>query len=77
MLTVEFSKAAITKSDLRIGVVIRYGDNGPVRFAQIVISDDVLDWGSLSALLDFASRSTNRYLDREREIEDDLTLPGL
>ena len=77
MLTVEFSQAAADHHSLRVGVVIRYGDGGPVRFAQIVIDEDALDWGSLDALLTFASQATNRYLDRERELDPEEPLPGL
>lgn len=67
MLRVEFSQAAADDHSLRVGVVIRYGATGPVRFAQVVVDEDALDWDSLDALLSFASRATNRYLDRERE----------
>jgi len=77
MLTVEFSQAAADNHSLRVGVVIRYGDNGPVRFAQVVIDEEALDWGSLDALLTFASQATNRYLDRERELDPEPPLPGL
>lgn len=77
MIQVEFSQAAISGSTLRIGCVVRYGKGGPVRFAQVVVDEDVLQWGDLDAILTFASRATNRYLDREREIEQDASLPGM
>jgi hypothetical protein len=77
MLTVEFSQVAVTTNSLRVGVVVRYGPEGPVRFAQLVIDDDALDWQALQDLAEYVVRQTNRHLDREREIEDDLTLPSL
>ena len=77
MLTVEFSQVAADSSSLRVGLVVRYGENGPVRFAQMVIDDDALDWESLQTLMQYAVRQVNRHLDREREIEDDVALPGL
>jgi hypothetical protein len=34
MLTVEVEKVVVTKSAVSLGLVIRYGENGPIRFAQ-------------------------------------------
>lgn len=77
MLTVELSQIGSTSTSLRIGVVIRYGENGPVRFAQVVVEDDALGWADLQTLATWAVRQTNRHLDREREVQEQDTLPGL
>lgn len=77
MLTVEFSQVAADSTSLRVGLVVRYGENGPVRFAQLVIDDDALDWQDLQTLMQYAVRQVNRHLDRERELQDDTELPGL
>ena len=77
MLTVELSQIGSTPNSLRIGVVIRYGQDGPVRFAQLVVEDDCLSWQDLQTLVDWGVRQTNRHLDREREVEEHDTLPGL
>lgn len=67
MLTVEIDRIVPTPSDLRFGVVIRYGENGPVRFAQVRIGDEHLDWETMNALLAYAVARINRHLDSERE----------
>lgn len=77
MIQVEFSKAATSGTSLRVGVVLRYGENGPVRFAQIVIDDSVMDWHSLNAIMEWTASATSRWLDRERELEDEQPLPGM
>jgi hypothetical protein len=76
MLTVHVEKIVPTRDSLRLGLVVRYGEGGPVRFAQAVIEDDVLDWSTLSALAEYVVRQTNRHLDRERELleEEDAGL---
>jgi len=74
MLTVEFSQIAASPNSLRVGLVVRYGDNGPVRFAQLVIDDDALDWQSLQDLMQYSVRQVNRHLDREREVLEDNPL---
>lgn len=71
MLTVEFSQLATTRDSLRIGLVIRYGENGPVRFAQLVIGDDALEWQALTDIANWLVRQTNRHLDREADLADD------
>ena len=75
MITVEIDKIVPTSDRLSFGLVVRYGQGGAVRFAQAHIDDDVLDWKTLSALADWVVRQTNRHLDRERELEEDETLP--
>lgn len=34
MLTVTVEKVVVTKAKVSLGLVVRYGDEGPVRFAQ-------------------------------------------
>lgn len=70
-------RIVVTSDAVFFGLIVRYGEGGPVRFAQVQLEDDVLDWTTLQGLTAYVVRQTNRYLDREREIEDDLTLPGL
>lgn len=75
MIQVEFSQAALHGTTLRVGVVIRGPEDSWVRFAQVVVDQEALEWGDLDALLTFASQATNRYLDREQERPDEETLP--
>jgi hypothetical protein len=77
MLEVEFSQLAATPTALRVGVVIRYGQDGPIRFATLVIPDDALDWHALADVTAWLNRQVSRHLDREREPADDQALPGL
>ena len=76
-MKISIDRIAATKDFLALGLVIRYSDNGPVRFAQVQLDDDVLDWETLQGLASYVVRQTNRHLDREREIVDQETLPGL
>jgi hypothetical protein len=76
-MKINIDRIAATKDCLAFGLVIRYADNGPVRFAQVQLDDDVLDWATLQGLAEYVVRQTNRHLDREREIQDDLPLPGM
>lgn len=77
MLTVDLNQIAATSDGLFLGLVIRYGDNGPVRFAQVRIEDDVLDWQALSDLTTYLNRQIARHLDRERDVADFPPLPGM
>jgi hypothetical protein len=67
MLTVEIDRIVPTPSDLRFGLVIRYGENGPVRFAQVRLGDEHLTWEVLTALMEYVTTRVNRHLDAERE----------
>jgi len=71
MLQVEFSQLAASPTSLIIGCVVRYGSGGPVRFAQLVVKDDALDWEALTDVANWLVRQTNRHLDRERQAHDD------
>lgn len=75
MLVVEFSQIATTPTSLRVGLVVRYGDNGPVRFAQLVIDDDALDGGALGDLTTWLNRQWSRHLDREADLNPEVQDP--
>ena len=77
MMQVDLNKIAVTSDGLFLGLVIRYGEGGPVRFAQVRIEDDVLDWQALSDLTSYLNRQISRHLDRERDVADFPTLPGM
>lgn len=67
MLSVECNAITASPSGIHLGVTVRYGENGPVRFARVdvpveLITTDVMD--------DFAAlfvRLVNTYLDAERD----------
>lgn len=75
MITVEIDRIVPTSDALSFGLIVRYGKGGAVRFAQARLEDDVLDWKTLSALMEWLVRQTNRHLDRERELLEDEALP--
>lgn len=77
MLVINLDKIAVTRDGLFLGLVISYGENGPVRFAQVRIEDDVLGWQELQDLATYLNRQVSRHMDRERDLEDAETLPGL
>lgn len=77
MLKIELNKVAVTERGLFLGLVVRYGENGPVRFAQVSIQDDVLGWQDLQDLTTYLNRQINRHMDRERDAEPFESLPGL
>lgn len=75
MLTVELNSVASDSQSLRLGVIVRYGAGGPVRFAQIVIDDLALEWEAMNVLQAWLSRSVNRYLDAEYDVAPPLEDP--
>lgn len=75
MLTVDIEKIVPTSDSLRFGLTVRYGENGPVRFCQARLDDDVLDWKTLTAVAAWINRQVERHLDREQDLEDDEMLP--
>jgi hypothetical protein len=77
MMQVDLNKIAVTSDGLFLGLVVRYGESGPVRFAQVRIEDDVLDWQALQDLTSYLNRQIGRHLDRERDVADFPTLPGM
>jgi hypothetical protein len=74
MLKVEINQVSVTKDEVVFGLVIRYGENGPVRFAQAKLSDEVLSPAVLSLVAGWAVRQTNRLLDCEPD-DSQLVLP--
>lgn len=77
MLKIELNKIAVTADGLFLGLVVRYGDAGPVRFAQVSVQDDVLGWQELQDLTTYLNRQVSRHMDRERDAEPWEALPGL
>ena len=75
MLTVDISQIVPTKDRLSFGLTIRYGENGPVRFCQARLDDDVLDWQTLTAMAEWINRQVERHLDREEDLREYETLP--
>jgi hypothetical protein len=74
---IEVQRMAATPDGFYIGLRLEYTKNGPVRFAQVAIEDDVMDWASLSACQVWLTRMVNKHLDRERELLEEEPLPGL
>lgn len=77
MIRVDINQISCTRDSLQIGCVVRFGDDGPVRFVRTYLEDDVLDWATLGELTEYLNRQVSRHLDREREIAEDQALPGL
>lgn len=75
MISVDINKIVATKDELRFGLVVRYGDDGPVRFVVAKLEDDVLDWRTLSEVSGWITRQVNRHLDRERELLEEGEQP--
>jgi hypothetical protein len=69
MMTLEINQIVATGNSLRFGIIVRYSDNGPIRFVQAVLPDDTLDWTTLGEMAAWVARHTNRHLDHERELE--------
>lgn len=51
MLTVEVEKVVVTKSAVSLGLIIRYGENGPIRFAQAALPLGLMTPHTLGLLL--------------------------
>lgn len=69
MLEVSVNQIASTPT-LRIGLVVRYGDGGPVRFAVASIEDDVLDLATLRDLEAWVHRQRMRLVSLEERARD-------
>lgn len=76
-MDIKISGCGVTRTGLTIGLRIEYSENGPIRFASVVIDDDALGWQDLTALAAFLDRQYRRHMDREREVDPDQVLPGL
>lgn len=76
-MQVKVTGLAVTPTALGIGLRIEYAPDGPIRFARVLIDDDVLDWQALGALAAYLDRQYRRHMDREREAQEEQALPGL
>lgn len=74
-MEVEISQIAVYPTSLRLGMVIRYGKDGPVRFASAYVTDEVLSMEVVGEILTWCTRTMNRYLDTQREAEMDVDSP--
>jgi len=66
MLTVEVEKVVVTQGQVSLGLIVRYGENGPVRFAQAKMPMGLLSPQVLGTLL----AAWDRENDREPVGED-------
>lgn len=66
MLEVEISQIATYPTSLRLGLVVRYGKDGPVRFATAYVDESTLDQDTVLSIMQWATRAMNRALDAER-----------
>ena len=69
MLTVEVEKVVVTKDQVSLGLVIRYGKDGPVRFAQAVLPLGLMSPPVLGSIM----AAWDRVNDRE-PVGDDIPL---
>lgn len=66
MLTVEVEKVVVTKGQVSLGLVVRYGQDGPVRFAQARLPLGLMTPHTLGLLM----AAWDREMDREPLGED-------
>jgi len=66
MLTAEVEKVVVTRDQVSLGLIIRYGENGPVRFAQAVLPLGLMSPHTLGLLL----AAWDRVQDQEPADED-------
>lgn len=76
-MQVKITSVAVTPKALGLGLRIEYAPDGPIRFARVLLEDDVLDWQALTALAAYLDRQYRRHMDREREAVEEQALPGL
>lgn len=69
MLTVEVERVVVTKSAVSLGLIVRYGENGPVRFAQARLPLGLMSPHTLGLMLE--------AWDRENSREDLSDVPAL
>lgn len=67
MIRIDVDQASPSPSGLRLGLTVRYGKDGPVRFAQAWVPWDLLTGEVVAAI----GAAHNRALDRE---PDDVPL---
>jgi len=75
-MEVEINQISTYPTSLRFGLVVRYSDQGPVRFASAYVNEDVLSPEVCRDLLDWCVRALNRALDSE-PADEPLPLEGL
>lgn len=66
MLTVEVERVVVTKGRVSLGLIIRYGENGPVRFAQAALPLGLVTPHTLGLMM----AAWDREMDREPVGED-------
>jgi hypothetical protein len=72
MMTVEVDQIAPTKDGLSFGLIIRYGDGGPVRFAQAYLPYRNIARWDRSLIVDGFNRLLEEVLDPVDEPLPDL-----
>lgn len=70
-MKINVNKVTANSNGLYLGLELKYSDMGPVRFAQVSLEDDVLDWEALQGLAKYVVRQLNRHLDRENDLSQE------
>jgi len=60
MLTVEVDQVVVTKDEVSLGLIVRYGKEGPVRFARAVLPLGLMTPHTLGLMLAAWDREMNR-----------------
>lgn len=66
MLTVDVEQVVVTKGQVSLGLVVRYGENGPVRFAQARLPIGLMSPPVLGQIM----AAWDRECEREPQGED-------
>lgn len=66
MLTVEVEKVVVTQDQVSLGLIVRYGAEGPVRFCQAVLPLGLMSPHTLGLIM----AAWDRVQDREPVGED-------
>lgn len=74
-MEVEINQIATYPTSLRFGCVVRYGNEGPVRFVSAYVDDRVLSQEVLVDLMAWCARQVNRALDAERDEASSIEEP--
>lgn len=74
-MEVEINQVSTSPTSLRFGCVVRYGDNGPVRFASVVLHEDLLTIDDLKDVMSWCARQAARLVEDERRARDHGTDP--
>lgn len=65
MLSVEVDRIAPSEHGLALGLIVRYGPSGPVRFVQAYVPVDLFDAECRLALLALWDGLVKRHLEEE------------